>query len=193
MYSKMKIMNGHTPVKSVAYWTKNMIGQRKKRKTVSGRRDKSTIRAYELQYREQALLNLLETYPNQMLRKLAEQPEAEWHYGRLYLIGAITRDQYEAAFYLSKVTRSYEIMLQRYGHVRASGHEKFSSPTVEDLSLSAQKKFARAKKRYDEVYDILKACGKDVEGAIISTLRKDEKSSLELLRRGLTVLATTIG
>ena len=170
-----------------------MTGERKKRRTVSGRRDKSIIRAYELQHRERALLDLLETYPNQMIRRLATQQEAEWHYGRLYLIGAITRDQYEAAAYLSKVTHAYEIMLRRYGHVRASGHEKFTSPTTEDLSKSAQKKFARVKKKYDNVYNILKACGKDVEVAIINTLRKDEKSNIELLRRGLTILSTTIG
>ena len=176
-------------------WTvglENMTGERKKRKTVSGRRDKPIIRAYELQHREDALLNLLETYPNQMIRRLAMQQEAEWHYGRLYLIGAITRDQYEAATYLSKITHTYEIMLRRYGHVRASGHEKFTSPTTEDLSLSAQKKFARVKRKYDRVYSILKACGKDVEVAIINTLRRDDKSNIELLRRGLTVLSTTI-
>ncbi len=170
-----------------------MTKQHKKRKTVSGRRDKSIIRAYELQHRERELLDLLETYPNQMIRRLSLQQEAEWHYGRLYLIGAITRDQYEAAAYLSKVTHNYEMILRRYGHVRASGHEKFTSTTTEDLSLSAQKKFARVKKKYDNVYSILKACGKDVEVAIINTLRKDEKSNIELLRRGLTILSTTIG
>ena len=140
-----------------------MTGERKKRKTISGRRNKPVIRAYELQHRERELLDLLETYPSQMIRRLATQQEAEWHYGRLYLIGVITRDQYEAAEHLSKVTRNYETMLRRYGHVRASGHEKFTSTTAEDLSLSAQKKFARVKKKYDNVYDILKACGKDVE------------------------------
>ncbi|KKK69027.1 hypothetical protein LCGC14_2938160, partial [marine sediment metagenome] len=64
-----------------------MTRERKKRRTVSGRRDKPIIRAYELQHREQELLNLLETYPNQIIRRLATQQEAEWHYGRLYLIG----------------------------------------------------------------------------------------------------------
>ncbi len=169
-----------------------MTRERKKRRTVSGRRDKPIIRAYELQHREQELLNLLETYPNQIIRRLATQQEAEWHFGRLYLIGAITGDQYEVATYLSKVTRNYETMLRHYGHVGASGYEKFTSPSTEDLSLSAQKKFARVKKKYDNVYNILKACGKDVETAIINTLRKDDKSDIELLRRGLTVLSTTI-
>ena len=173
--------------------TRKITKVHKKRKTVSGRRDKSIIRAYELQHREQELLNLLEAYPNQIIRRLATQQEAEWHYGRLYLIGAITGSQYEAAAYLSKVTHEYEIMLRRYGHVRASGHEKLTSPTIEDLSLSAQKKFARVKKKYDNVYSILKECGKDVEVAIINTFRKDEKSNIELLRRGLTILSTTIG
>ncbi len=166
--------------------------QRKKQKTISGRRKEPVIRAYELQHRELALLDLLETYPNQMIRRLATRQEAEWHFGRLYLVGVITRDQYEAAENLSKVTRSYETMLHRSSGVQASGHEKFGSPSTEDLSLSAQKKFAKVKKKYDIVYNILRACGKDVEKAVINTLRKDEKSSIELLRRGLTVLSTTI-
>lgn len=170
-----------------------MADQQKKRKTVSGKRDKPTIRAYELQHREQELLDLLEIYPNRIIRRLATQQEAGWHYGRLYLIGVLTRDQYEAANHLSKVTRSYDMMLRHYGHVRAAGYEKATSPGIEDLSLSAQKKFARVKKKYDIVYNILKACGKDVETAIINTLREDEKSNVELLRRGLTVLSTTIG
>ena len=169
-----------------------MTVQRKKNKTISGRREKPVVRAYELQHREKALLELLKTYPNQMIRRLSTRQEAEWHYGRLYLVGVITRDQYEAAEHLSKVTRNYETMLHRSSGVQASGHEKFTSPTTEDLSLSAQKKFARVKKKYDIVYSILKACGKDVEAAIISTLRKDEKSDIELLRRGLTVLSTAI-
>ena len=172
---------------------KDMTEQHKKRKTISGKRDKSIIKSYELQNRERALLDLLETYPNQMIRRLATQQEAEWHYGRLFLIGAITRHQYDAAANLSEVTHNYDIMLRRYGHVRASGHEKIVSSTTEDLSKSAQKKFARVKKKYDNVYNTLKACGKDVEMAVINTLRKDEKSDIELLRRGLTVLSTTIG
>ena len=169
-----------------------MTEQQKKRRTISGRRDKSVIKAYELQHRERELLGLIEIYPNQMIRRLAMRQEAEWHYGRLYLIGVITRDQYDAAANLSEVTHNYLIMLKRYGHVRASGHEKIVSSTSEDLSKSAQKKFAKVKKKYDDVYSVLKACGKDVETAVINTLRKDEKSDIELLRRGLTVLSTTI-
>ena len=170
-----------------------MTGQRKKTKTISGRRNEPVVRAYELQHREKALLDLLENYPSQMIRRLATRQEAEWHFGRLYLVGVITRDQYEAAEHLSKVTRNYETMLHRSSGVQASGHEKFGSPSTEDLSLSAQKKFAKVKKKYDIVYSILKACGKDVEKAIINTLRKDEKSDIELLRRGLTILSTTMG
>ncbi len=169
-----------------------MIKQSKKRKTVSGKRDKSVVKTYELQHRELELLQLIEIYPNQMIRRLAMRQEAEWHFGRLYLIGVLTRDQYDAAANLSEVTHNYLIMLKRYGHVRASGHEKIATATSEDLSKSAQKKFAKVKKKYDDVYSILKACGTDVEMAVINTLHKDEKSDIELLRRGLTVLSTTI-
>lgn len=151
-----------------------------------------TIRAYELQHRESALLDLLQSYPSHVLRGLAEQPEAEWNYGRLFLLGIITHDQYSAAKHLDQVTRTYEKLLRNYGDVHAMDPMKTSRTASEDLSLSAQKKFARVKKRYDYVYSLLNQCGTDVHDAVIDTLRRDEKTKLDLVRRGLTVLAAGV-
>lgn len=136
-------------------------------------------------------MDLLQTYPSQILRGLAKRPEAEWHFGRLYLVGALTGDQYEAACYLDRVTRTYEKMLMKYGHLRASNMERTGGASQEDLSQSAQKKYQRAKRRHDEIYTILAQCGTAVCTAIVDALRKETKTDLELIHRGLTVI--TVG
>lgn len=166
--------------------------RRRTRKVASGKKEEPVVRAYELQQREQALLDLLKSYPNQVVRGLAKRQEAEWHYGRLFLVGAITRTQYEAADYLDRVTRNYQMMIQRFGHVHAARFDKGSASTVEDLSKSARKRAEKVKKKYDEAYGILEACGDEVKLAIIAALRKDEKADLELIRRGLTVLSSRV-
>lgn len=151
--------------------------------------DKPVNREFMLQERETALLDLIERYPNQVIRGLALRSEAEWHYGRLFLVGAITKRQYEAAAYLDKTTRAWRMMVRKYGHVQSAKYEPGSGATREDLSDSVIKKSKRIKKKYDLVYGALKQCGADVEKAVIDTLEKDSDADLELLRDGLTVIA----
>ena len=152
-------------------------------------RGKLVIREYQLQEREQKIMHLLDSFPNKIVRGLAMRSEAEWHYGRLYLVGAITKDQYDAANSLDRITRSYRMMIKRYGHVKAAKHEASSGSTTEDLSLSAQNKMEKVQKKYNEMYGVLKECGEEIEKAIIDALEKDEQTDLELIRDGLTVLA----
>ena len=121
---------------------------------------------------------------------LASQQEANWTYGRLYLVGAIDKDQYEAAKHLDRVTRDYEVLVHKHGLVKASSYGSSSGATPEDLSKSAQKKFKKVQKKYDEVYALLDQCGKDVKAAILFTLKEDDIDNLEELKIGLTVLAT---
>lgn len=163
-----------------------MPRHRKQERTIGS--NKTILREYKLQERETALLNLIQRYPNQVVRGLAMRNEAEWHYGRLYLVGAITRQNYEAACHLDKTTRAYQIMIRRYGHVQSARYEQGSSSTTEDLSKSAQKRCKKIKEKYDAVYGALRECGEEVEKAVVETLRQDVESDLELLRRGLTVI-----
>ena len=165
-----------------------MPKQSAKKKTKSNDRTSHVLRVYELQHREEGLLDLLRSYPNQIVRSLAMRPEAGWHLGRLYLVGAIEWKHYSAAVYLDRVTRAYEKMLRRYGHVRAARLEKMDAPTAEDLSKSAQKKFDNARKKYDRVYGILDQCGTDVRKAVVDALREDAHTDLTLILRGLTVI-----
>ena len=156
------------------------------------RNERPVNREFMLQERERSLLDLMERYPGQIVRGLALRNEAEWHYGRLYLVGAITKQQYEAATYLDKTTRAYRMMIRRYGHVQASKYEQGAGSTNEDLSDSVIKRCKKIKKRYDLVYGALKECGDKVEMAVTETLEKDISADLDLLRRGLSVIAAFI-
>lgn len=150
---------------------------------------KPPLRAFELQHRERALLGLMQRYNGYLVRNLAEQQDARWCYGMLYLIGVINREQYEAAKRFEQDTKVYESMLVRYGIVKGSSYEKTSGASVEDLSQSAQKRMKRAKVRYDGVYGVLKECGDEVRKAIVDTLRNDKVSDIDLIRQGLTALS----
>ena len=138
------------------------------------------------------MLDLMKRYPNDFVRKMATKQEASWHFGRLFLIGAIDQDQYNAAVYLETVTRTYLSMLARYGHVHAAQLDRSSGTPVEDLSSSAQKRMARAKKKYEEVYAVLDECEPKVKLAVVKTLNEDALTDITLLRRGLTVLSVFV-
>ena len=170
--------------------TRKRLPKKQKSKEPKEGSQKRPVREYEIQHREAELLDLIQSYPTQVIRGLAKQPEAEWMFGRLFLVGVISHLQYEAAKHLDRVTREYERMLRRYGNVHASGFTKSDTPSREDLSQSAEKRFAKAKRQYDGVYGILNQCEDNVKDAIITTLRKEEKTDIEAVQQGLTVLAT---
>ena len=178
--------NGSTPVLTAS----DVMSRSAKR--AKGKYEAPAVRAYELQHRERALLELMSRYPNHLVRRMAVRQEASWHFGRLYLVGALDHDQYNAAVYLETVTKTYESMLARYGHVHAAQLDRSSGSSVEDLSASAQKKMARAKKNYEEVYGVLGECEGKVKEALLNTLRRDTISDLDMLRRGLTLLSVGV-
>ena len=50
----------------------------------------------------------------------------------------------------------------------------------------------KVKEKYDKIYGALKECGQEIEKAILDTLEYDKQTDLELLRRGLTILAAWV-
>jgi len=154
--------------------------------------DVRPIRSYELQHREAAIRKLLNEHPSKIVRSLAKRSEAEWHIGRLYLVGVLSHNEYAAGAYIDQITRAYEAMIRRHGQLKAGSLEKTDTASPEDLSLSARKKFARLKRKHDEVYGVLSECGNDVNSAVVNALRKDDPVDISLLSRGLTVISVSI-
>ena len=144
---------------------------------------------YTLRRRADGLEECLHLYPTAIAMDLAHREEAGWHFGRLYLVGAIDRYQYYAAQRLARVVWRYRRMLSRYSHASASDPAgAIAKGVTEDLSEAAQRRFARARKDYDQVMGILDGCSDLVRGAVMAALERDEVADLSLLRQGLTAL-----
>lgn len=144
---------------------------------------------YTLRRRAEGLEACLNLYPTAVAMDLAHREEASWHFGRLYLVGAIDRYQYYAAQRLSRVVWRYRRMLSRYSHASASDPSATGGKaSEEDLSEAAQRRFARAQRDYEQVMGILDGCSDLVREAVLGALERDEVTNLSLLRQGLSAL-----
>ena len=149
---------------------------------------------YGLRRRADALAECIRLYPRDVALGLAARDEAGWHFGRLYLIGAINMYQYAAAQRLDWVTRRYRRMLVRVGHVSAVDPSSVggTGASGEDLSEEAQRRMAKARRDYDQMYDILGDCPGQVREAVVGALERDALEDLDLLRQGLDALAVVV-
>jgi len=148
---------------------------------------------YMLRRRADALAEVIRVYPGDVALGLAARDEAGWHFGRLYLIGAINMYQYAAAQRLDWVTRRYRRMLVKHGHVSAVDTASAGTRTSgEDLSEEAQRRMGKARRDYDQMYDILSDCPAGVREAVVGTLERDALTDLDLLRQGLDALAVVV-
>ena len=144
---------------------------------------------YTLRRRADGIEACLSLYPTAVAMDLAHREEASWHFGRLYLVGAIDRYQYFAAQRLARVVWRYRRMLSRYSHASASDPGATGGKAgAEDLSEAAQRRFARAQRDYEQTMGILDGCSDLVREAVLAALERDEVTDLSLLQRGLTAL-----
>lgn len=144
---------------------------------------------YTLERRAEKLAQVIKLYPNEVARGLAERPDAGWHFGRLYLVGAIDGVQRDAARKLDRVAREYQKTLHRYSSLRALDPMKVGGHSAEDLSPAAEKRFLRIKEQYDWMLERLTKQGEDVKTAVMDALKKDEVTDLALIRKGLDALS----
>lgn len=165
-------------------------------RSLSGERDDSGPKEYTLRHRASKLAQIIATYPQQIALGLATREDAGWVFGRLYLVGAIDYDQKAAAERLSRAVATYRRLLHKLGPrvMRAVTtpegpvFEGRSSPSREDLSPAAERQFEKAKKEYDRHLSILRACGEEVEYAVLRTLETDVLKDLSRIQTGLNAL-----
>lgn len=144
---------------------------------------------YTLRRRADGIEACLHLYPTAVAMDLAHREEANWHFGRLYLVGAIDRYQYFAAQRLARVVWRYRRMLSRYSHASASDPSQTGGKAdTEDLSEAAQRRFARAQRDYEQMMGVLDDCSDLVREAVLGALERDEVTDLSLLKQGLTAL-----
>lgn len=128
---------------------------------------------------------------------LSRYPEAEWLFGRLYLVGALTRTQYEAAERLSEVVKRYRRLLAPHVEVKAFDPESMATfgQSPEDLSARASNRLLAVQGIYMEYYRALQNCGRGEDGmsvvrAVFAALDTDHPTGLDILliKRGLNAL-----
>ena len=144
---------------------------------------------YGLRRRADALAECIRLYPNEVAYGLSRHEEAGWHFGRLFLIGAIDKFQYIAAERLDQVTRRYKHLLNKYSLMKISNWESVGGASPEDLSPAASKRFQKVSKEYHIYQDALKECGPEVQYAVMEALDKDTMTDLGHLKRGLDVIS----
>lgn len=143
--------------------------------------------------RAHKLIECLSIYPQDIALSLARQPESSWLFGRLYLIGALTRAQYDAADRLSKATQRYRSLIAP--HSKAKGFDpealRVSGGGLEDIGEEASRKLRRAQAKYEHYYKVLNQSGDLVPRVIFQALDTDKPvpEHLVLIRRGLDALA----
>lgn len=144
---------------------------------------------YAILRRADALAECIRLYPNDVAYGLASREEAGWHFGRLFLIGAIDKFQYIAAERLDQVTRRYKHLLNKYSLLKISNWESVGGASPEDLSPAASKRFEKVSKEYHIYQDALKECGPEVQQAVMEALDKDAMTDLVHLKRGLDIIS----
>lgn len=152
---------------------------------------------YTLRRRADELIKCIKLYPEGVALSLAERDEAGWHFGRLYLVGAIDRHQKWAAERLDRTVSTYRRLLNRHSIVKSNTGQALNKMLSsskgsgsEDLSPQAEKRFRKAEEEYDKVIGVLDDRGEKVKEAIMRALEYDEITDLDLIREGLDAIRT---
>ena len=144
--------------------------------------------------RQWALIQLLQIYPAvPLLRGLAACRDAEWHIGRLHLVGALTKKQLTAAEYIAKVRDRYSHMINPNGSPKAVDIGKVSGGGHENLSEAALRSYQRTKRQYEKVEKALDRCGGRIKDVVLQALNGTEDVPLDLLARGLDAVYEVVG
>ncbi len=146
------------------------------------------LNEFTLNHRAEMILKCLQLYPLAVSKGLAKNPEANWLFGCLYLVGALNRNQYDACDRLDRITRRYRALLMPHTRIRGFNPEFVQGNTGEDLSPLASARLQKATEQYVVYYTTLKAAGTGVVEAIFKTLDKDLPTDLDLIRLGLDAL-----
>lgn len=149
------------------------------------------LNEYAVRHRAVKLSQIISAYPQDIAYGLARKDEAGWHFGRLYLVGAIDLQQYSASKDFDRTVRQYKRMLHRYPDAFARNYEHVGGGSSEDLSEPVLKRCVNAYERFFDLYNKLDECGLEVKDALFAALEKDAIIDLELLRRGLDALSKT--
>lgn len=129
----------------------------------------------------------VQAYPGAFAGPLAMDPDAAWLIGRLYLVRQLSREQRDAGEKLARAARAYERVLLAPRRPDST-HLLEPSGVSTESDQAHMKRFRRAKRNYDRLYEALADAGREALRAVSKALA-DEQPNLEHLRKGLNALA----
>jgi hypothetical protein len=140
-----------------------------------------------LNRRAQKIEACLRHFQVQVSHSLAGKAEAEWIFGRLFILHLLNQSQYDAALRIDMVVRNYRYLLAPHGRIKAWRPEALRQ-SGEDLSPAAQKRMLEARRSYEEMYGVLRRCGDRVVSTIFTMLETDSLGDLSHVLQGLNAM-----
>ena len=137
--------------------------------------------------RMESMCATVAAHPEKFAARLARDPDASWYIGRLFLVGALTAQQRDAAAAWLEVTREYEAMLcaPRKPVALDMNRPPGGDPGFE--SEETARRYMRLKAAYLRRWNAVAQEGHDTLRAVTDAMR-DREARLDLLRAGLNAL-----
>ena len=139
-----------------------------------------------LKRRAELLAIQIRKHPYKWAKELAEQGDASWYIGRLFLLGVLTQEQRDAADRLKRAVHAYQAVLDAPKHPHALDVDRIHGATTESDEAHTRR-FRRAKAAYDRLHDAMSAHGHDVVRAVTKALNEEEPN-IDHLRLGLNAI-----
>ena len=137
--------------------------------------------------RTELIAVLVSRYPDKFAAPLAKDGDASWHIGRLFMVGAITEAQRDAADRYRRAIRAYQSVLGAPRTPHALDMDRLSG-IVPEADDAHTRRFKRAKRAYDRYHQALAQHGYSMIRAMTRALA-DEDIDINILRLGLDALA----
>ncbi len=137
--------------------------------------------------RTEKLSTCLSLFHTEVARSLAVNPEAEWIFGRLYLLGLLNDEQYAAAMRIDNLLKRYRSLLAPHGRIRAWRPENLRA-TRENLSPEEMKRMLVVRAEYEKMFSVLKQAGPAVVNCVFTMIDTDVAGELSLVYKGLNAM-----
>lgn len=138
-------------------------------------------------HRAQIMYDTISILQDEISKNLAECPESEWVFGRLFLLGLLSQTEYDIILRFDALGERYRSFLAPTLKMKIWKPENLRS-FQENLSPSALKKMEEVQKEYERACAILRCCGSGVDAVIFKMLDTNTIVDFKKMRIGIAAL-----
>jgi hypothetical protein len=154
---------------------------------VRKRKVPETISSEIKEKRAAVLKSIILTLAKEISENLAECPESEWIFGRLFLLGLLTQTEYDIILRLDSLSAKYRSYLSPTLGMKIWKPETLRS-FQENLSPQALKKMEEVQREYERACLILRRCGSGIDEMIFRMLDDNQLGDIRKVHIGLRAL-----